>query len=101
MTNQSLQDKDAEFLLWLAKRLVHKYGEDVEVIHIVEGIVHKNLAIKKSFNFIYNEIFQKMTQIISELKNEEAVLKKDVNDIKNKILLSKFEDLDLDQMLKK
>lgn len=101
-------DRDSEFLLWLAKRLVFKYGEDKQILDIVTAIVHKHESTTNIINSISKNIIAKANeniqishQIIAELQNSYTELKNKINQTKNHIILSSFEDLDIDNILKK
>lgn len=100
-------NKDDEFLLWLSKRLVFKYGENKDIIDIVNAIVLKNQAIQKALDVMTNNVSQKIShnisvasEILKDLQNCKKTIIQSVNESKSKILLSKFEDLDINNLLK-
>jgi hypothetical protein len=100
-------DKDSEFLIWLAKRLVFRYGENKEILTIVNGIVEKNNAIKKSLDSLNNNISDDINQnikicykILDNLKVQSSEIRTTINNVKNEIVLSKFEDLDINSLFR-
>jgi hypothetical protein len=42
-------DKDDEFLLWIANRLVYKYGENPEIVNKIISIIAKNRVVRSSY----------------------------------------------------
>jgi|688.fasta_scaffold489321_3 hypothetical protein len=54
-------ETDREFLLWLAKRLVYKYGEKPEIISQMMGLINRN---RSKYN-AYEENLQNMLLFIS------------------------------------
>lgn len=101
-------DKDSEFLIWLAKRLVFRYGENKEILTIVSGIVDKHNAIKKSLDSLNHNISDGLNQnikicykMLDDLKTQSSEIRSIINNVKNEIVLSKFEDLDLNTLFRK
>lgn len=100
-------NKDDEFLLWISKRLVFKYGENKEILDIVNAIVSKNQAIYKVLDTMISTMSEKISEninssskILTDLQNCKKTIIDSVNESKNKILLSKFEDIDISSLLK-
>lgn len=100
-------DKDSEFLIWLAKRLVFRYGESKEILTIVNGIVEKNNAIKKSLDSLNNNVSDGINQnikicykILNDLKVQSSEIRTTINNVKNEIVLSKFKDLDMNSLFR-
>ena len=100
-------NKDDEFLLWLAKRLVFKYGENKQIIDIVTSIITKNQAINNSLDSIYTNIEAKIYanikishEMIKDLQINKSEMVKRINDRKNSMILSTFEDLNVDDIIK-
>lgn len=42
-------DKDDEFLLWVANRLVYKYGENPSIVNRIISIIAKNRLVRSSY----------------------------------------------------
>lgn len=99
-------NKDEEFLLWLAKRLVYKYGENKDILNIVETIIKKHQLIFDIFqennNSIINDLETSMkisSKILNLTKNSMDKLRTELTKIKLHSLSNRFEDLDLDQLV--
>lgn len=102
-----MTQKDSDFLLWLAKRLVFKYGENKEILSIVMAIVEKNNMIINSIELLKNGIVEKLnesiklsTHIIYDLKQTNKSIKENINQSKTNIMLSRFEDINIEDILK-
>lgn len=99
-------DKDDNFLIWIAKRLVYKYGENKEIISIVESIVQKNkimISMLDANNTIsLNGIASVITNLVATRKNIEDNNKHIVDEftkLKHKNQINKFENIDLDSLI--
>lgn len=102
-----MNTNDSEFLIWLAKRLVFKYGEDTKILDVVSAIVNKHESTNNIIHSVTKNIIAKANesihisnQIITELQNSYTELKNKINESKNKIVISSFEDLNIDDILK-
>lgn len=100
-------NKDDEYLLWIAKRLVFKYNESQEIIKQVSRIIAKNRVIKTICyeNYKNNQIgISKTIEYLSKLQkiNDASLVS-----VENKTTLtfhndneSILETLDIDSFLK-
>lgn len=103
-------DKDDEFLLWLAKRLVFKYKESPDIIKQITRIIAKNKVIRSiSFeNYSHNQIA--VTKVIEYLSNLQKINDSSFQSLQNKINFkpesldkttpSMLENIDIDSFLK-
>lgn len=101
-----MTQKDSNFLLWLAKRLVFKYGENKEILSVVSAIVNKNTMITNSVESLKQNIIEKLNQniklsthIIYDLQQSDKNIRESINNAKSDIILSRFEDLNIDEVL--
>ena len=101
-----ISNKDNEFLLWLAKRLVFKYGENKEIIDMVYAITQKNTAISTALNNICSGMEGKiqsnikiLQEILKDIKTNKSEVISTINHNKSILMVSKFENIDIDAML--
>jgi len=100
-------NKDSEFLYWIAKRLVYKYGESKEILSIVNSIINKYELLtnySKSLHQNMNDEVEKIQiicqKILQKKHNETCVVKQNIADMRHNIVMSSFENIDIDAILK-
>lgn len=98
---------DSEFLLWIAKRLVHKYKENPDIINVVENIIYKYGLEKKTYQDIFTEIHTNIEQTISDLNKTNRLFLDKFNTAKENLqqieIIEKnsiFENIDLNKLFK-
>jgi hypothetical protein len=67
-------DKDDEFLLWLANRLVNKYGENPNIVNRMISIIAKNRLIRSSYTEGNKNTSIAVTNTIRYLSNLQKIL---------------------------
>jgi hypothetical protein len=98
-----MSTKEIEYILWLSKRLVHKYGENPEIINNITDILQRN----HNNIIIYQTICNNIVQYINSLSKKISVSENTVttnNSVSNiqriEKINSDFENLDLDKLFK-
>lgn len=101
-----MSNRDNEFLLWIAKRLVHKYGESKDLLTIVETIVKKNDLILDTLQKNQNSILSDLTssidlsmKVLTQSKNNINQLHQDLGKLKINAVTNTFEDLDISKLV--
>lgn len=99
-----MQQRDSEFLIWIAKRLVYKYKENPDIISVIENIIHKYDLEKSIYQDMFFNVHTDLESIISNLVSTNQLLFDKFNGSKNKSELIKtnsiFENLDVEQLFK-
>jgi Ni,Fe-hydrogenase maturation factor len=96
---------DEEFLVWIANRLVNKYGESRDILDRTIKIVSKNRTIKKTsleniknHTIIIDNMIHYLTQLQKMNHNDIIVVKNE--DIKFDNNCSLLDSVDIDAFLK-
>jgi hypothetical protein len=89
-------DKDDEYLIWIAKRLVFKYKESPDIIKVINRIILKNRAIRSIFLENYNNNHIALTKAIEYLTNLQKINSSSFQSLQNKINLN-FQPESLDK----
>lgn len=100
-------DKDSEFLLWIAKRLVYKYKENSDIITIVDSIIKKYCMEKSSYEDIFKQTNTEIEKIIRDLSETNQKFTDKFNTAKEQLIqfdiLNKnniFESINFDKIFR-
>lgn len=88
----SSNDKDDEFLLWIAKRLVFKYNEPKDIIKQTQRIIAKNRVIKNICYEHHNTNQIAISKVIEYLTNLQKINNGSLYSLQNKINLNSQEE---------
>lgn len=106
-------DKDDEFLLWIANRLVYKYGEDKNLVNKIISIIAKyryirsayteenkntSLAISNTINYLttlQSHMYKQHESLLSKIKTDKEVAQE--KEVKISI---DFDNLDIDSIIR-
>lgn len=103
-------EKDDEFLLWVANRLVNRYGENPIIVNRIISIIAKNRLIRTSYKegnkntvlSIANTI-KYLEDLQNTIRSQHASLVNDINknteDTTNKAKID-FDNIDIESMLR-
>lgn len=75
-----MQKRDADFLVWIAKRLVYKYKENPDIINVVQNIVNDNTLDESVYKNLFLDIHATIDQVVQNLSEQ------------NQIFMSKFQE---------
>ena len=89
-------DKDDEFLLWIAKRLVFKYNESQNILKEISRIIAKNRVIKNICYENHNTNHIAISKTIEYLTNLQKINNGSLHSLQNKTNLN-FEQASLDK----
>jgi hypothetical protein len=102
-----MQQRDSDFLIWIAKRLVYKYKENPDIISIIENIIHKYGLEQSTYQDIFFDVHSNLESIISNLVSTNQIFGEKFNHAKEKLeqleLIKTngiFENLDVEQLFK-
>lgn len=105
-------DKDDEFLLWIAKRLVFKYNESQDIIKEIHRIIAKNRIIKSICYENHKNTQIALSKVINYLSNWQKIDISSIHSLDSKTKLniqpesldktkiSSLETMDMDSFLK-
>lgn len=105
-------DKDDEYLIWIAKRLVFKYKESPDIIKVINRIIAKNRVIKSICLESHNNNQIAITKVVDYLSSLQKINTSSFQSLQNKIKLnfqpesldttkqSILETVDIDSFLK-
>lgn len=88
-------DKDDEYLIWIAKRLVFKYKESPDIIKVINRIIAKNRVIKSICLESHNNNQIALTKVVDYLSNLQKINTSSFQSLQNKINLN-FQQESLD-----
>lgn len=103
-------DKDDEFLMWVANRLVNRYGENPHIVNRIICIIAKNRLIRTSYKegnqhtvlSIANTI-KYLEDLQNTIRTQHASLISDINketeETKKKTKID-FDNIDMESMLR-
>lgn len=89
-------DKDDEYLIWIAKRLVFKYKESPDIIKVINRIILKNRVIRSICLENHNNNHIALTKAIEYLTNLQKINSSSFQSLQNKINLN-FQPESLDK----
>lgn len=110
--SNNIPDKDDEFLLWIAKRLVFKYNESQDILKQVSRILAKNRVVKNIFYEQYNTNQIALTRVVEYISNLQKINNSSMYSLQSKTNLnfqqqsldnthsSILENIDMDSFLK-
>lgn len=87
------ENNDHDFLLWIAKRLVFKYKEKKDIIHIVENIISRYNDLSKQNQYFLDQINRTILELNSVIKDTKIDNTKILADY-----IDSFENLNLDTL---
>lgn len=100
-----MHQRDSDFLLWIAKRLVYKYRENPDIVNVVENIITKHGLEQSSYQEIFIDIHSEITGIVDRLSSTNNLFMSKINDANKKLeenrvikINSSFENLNIDEL---
>lgn len=78
-------DKDDEFLLWVANRLVYRYGENPTIVNRIISIIAKNRLVRSSYKEGNKNTVLSIGNTIKYLENLQNTLRVQHQSLVNKI----------------
>lgn len=100
-----MTDQDKEYLLWLAKRLVYKYGEKPDVINKIIGIIKRVRTEQKLYQENANNTVLCVSNAINSLSSIQKIytnsnIGKNIQNIKTTTDPMLFDSIDMDNFIK-
>lgn len=97
---------DDAFLIWIAKRLVNKYGENKEIVSIVESIIEKNRILISSLDISNTSSLTGISNAVNilistkkQIENNNKIMVDEFAKLKNKKLMNNFENIDINSLI--
>lgn len=78
-------EKDDEFLMWVANRLVYKYGESPNIVNRIISIIAKNRLIRSSYKEGNKNTVLSITNTIKHLESLQNTLRSQHQSLVSKI----------------
>jgi hypothetical protein len=104
----TINPKDSDFLIWMAKRLVYKYRENPDIIKVVDQIISSCSVKNDIYEDFITDISSSIENIIESINQNKQALNNSFLKIQQKIKTkqenilqnSTFDDLDVESLFK-
>lgn len=102
-----MSEKDKEYILWLCKRLIYKYKEDISILKIVDKILEQNQIELSFYKKTHSNISKQITEAISNLNTIKKSYSDSIKNTKNEFFKETtaninhtFENIDFNNLLR-